>query len=353
MDEKIKNFLDKLPKAVRIGGVAVLVFIVVAVVGMFTSSVSKPSRYNPVVEEQSSFNVGGALGMPGSGEIAATDGAYTREYDMAAQKRASAPSIMPSPVPPTEPGYQGKVTSETQKKVIKTGDLSLVVESSSVAAVTIGAIAETNGGFVLSSNVYKTSGTQEEGYVSIKVPFEKFEGALKDIKNVAAQIKSETVTASDVTQEYVDLQAQIKNYESEEAQYREIMKRAVKISDVLEVQSKLSEVRGRIDMLQGRLNYLASQTDMSLITVRLSETPVVTLPQDQWQITTTVKEALNDLILTAQDFVDWLIFFVIVTIPSLIPVFLILWLAYYVLKFIWRKCKDKCWSKKEALPPAK
>jgi hypothetical protein len=261
---------------------------------------------------------------------------------------------MPSPIPPTEPGYQGKVTSETQKKVIKTGDLSLVVGSSTSATETIGTIAKTNGGFVLSSNVYKTSGSQEEGYVSIKVPFEKFEGALGDIKKIAAQIKSETVTASDVTQEYVDLQAQIKNYESEEAQYREIMKRAVKISDVLEVQSKLSEVRGRIDMVQGRLNYLASQTDMSLITVRLSETPVVTLPQDQWQITTTVKEALNDLILTAQDFVDWLIFFVIVTIPSLIPVILILWLIYYVVKSLWRRCKDKCWSKKEPpLAPAK
>jgi hypothetical protein len=257
---------------------------------------------------------------------------------------------MIAPVPPAEPGYQGQVTAETEKKIIKTGDLSLVVESSSSAAEKIGNIAATNGGFVLSSNIYKTSTRQEEGVVSIKVPFDKFEPAMKQIKEVASQIENETISSSNVTQQYVDLQAQIKNYESEEAQYREIMKKAVKISDVLEVQSKLSEVRLRIDSAKGRLNYLLSQTDMSLITVELSETPVVTLPQDQWQITTTVKLAFKELIQTAQNFLDGLIFFVIVTIPALIPTVLILWLIYYVLKFLWKRFTVSDTGKKE--PPA-
>ncbi len=74
-----------------------------------------------------------------------------------------------------------------------------------------------------------------------------------------------------MTEEYVDLQAQKISYQNQLAQYNEIMKKAVKVEDVITVQQQIDRVQTELNRLEGRLKYLDSRIDLSTITVNLQE----------------------------------------------------------------------------------
>ena len=84
-------------------------------------------------------------------------------------------------------------------------------------------------------------------------------------------VKSVSTQGEDVTEEYVDIQAQKTSYLNQLAQYNEIMKKAVKVSDVIEIQQQIDRVQTELNRLEGRLKYLNSRIDMSTITVTLQE----------------------------------------------------------------------------------
>jgi peptidoglycan hydrolase CwlO-like protein len=88
------------------------------------------------------------------------------------------------------------------------------------------------------------------------------------VRAIAKSVEQDVVEARDVTREYVDREAALHNARAEEQQYLLILKRAASVKDVLEVSSKLAEVRAHIDELQTDLRSLHSQGDMSLLTIK-------------------------------------------------------------------------------------
>ena len=79
-----------------------------------------------------------------------------------------------------------------------------------------------------------------------------------------------------MTEEYIDLEARIRTKKALEAQFLEIMKQARKISDAMEVQTQLAEVRTEIERLEGRRRFLENQSALSTINITLhTPTPVV------------------------------------------------------------------------------
>lgn len=226
------------------------------------------------------------------------------------------------------------------KKIIKNGDLSLKVNSVDNANQKISAIAKANGGEIASSNFYQTAKNIRSGTVTLKVPFANFETTFSQLKKVATLVVQESTSGQDVTEQYADLQAQLKNKQAEEQQYLEILKQAQKISDILEVTQQLSRVRGEIESLQGRIKFMDSQTDMSSITVSLSEDENITFA-DSWRPWQVVKETFNGLIKSAQGFVNFLIVLVIQVIPVIILYALVVLVVWVVGKKIYLKMKNK------------
>lgn len=221
------------------------------------------------------------------------------------------------------------------KKVTKNGNLDLKVSSVDKAAGDIAKIAKDNGGDIFSANVYNFS-LPKSGAIQVRVPVANFEKTLSDIKKIAALVIQESTSSQDVTEEYVDLQAQLKNKQAEEQQYLEILKQAQKISDILEVTQQLSQVRGEIEQLQGQLKFLNSQTDMASISISLSEDQNITIT-DSWRPWQVVKDAVNSLLKKGQGFVN----FVIVLIITVIPVAILYLLLAYVIYLIGRKIYTK------------
>jgi hypothetical protein len=154
--------------------------------------------------------------------------------------------------------------------VIKIADLSVRVPDGDFkdAIKDAVSVAKRYGGFVLATNVSDREAGR--GSVELRIPAESFEAALADLHDLG-DLRSENISGVDVSQEFVDLEARLRNLESQERVLRRLMNDAISVSDTLKVQSELQRVQLDIEQIRGRLNYLNDQTDLGTITVSVTE----------------------------------------------------------------------------------
>ncbi len=208
--------------------------------------------------------------------------------------RQAAPSESYMPEPPTT--ASNNTTLEEDRLIIKNADLSLVVEDVPLGVAQVHQQTAALGGFVVSSNVYKY-GQYPRADVTVKIPVANFDSMVSDV-TVLGTVESKQITGQDVTEEFVDIEAQIGNLRSTEQQFLSIMKQATRIDDILAVQRELSAVRSQIERMQGRINYLEKSAALSTVTIHLSTNPEslpVVTDQDQWKPLAVVKDALRSL----------------------------------------------------------
>ena len=171
---------------------------------------------------------------------------------------------------------------QLDRKIVRTGRLELQVEKVSAAVTEVEDVAEAAGGWVSASTVFidkpatsdaeddQTPKRTETATVTIRVPAEAYRSVVGQLRGMAEEVKSESSEASEVTEEYTDLQARLRNQEATEAQLLELLTKAETIPDILTVQEKVSQVRLEIERVQGRINVLDSLTSMATITVELA-----------------------------------------------------------------------------------
>lgn len=168
-------------------------------------------------------------------------------------------------------------TYASDRKVIRNAELNLEAENPEDAQRKITAIAELRGGFVVESQQSSsevTSTTRDIVGMTVRVPADKFSETLADIRNVSSRVVLETVKGQDVTEEFIDIEAQIKAKKALEQQFMEIMKRADSVNDALTVQSQLAAVRGEIERVEGRKRFLENQSSLSTIKIRVQTAKV-------------------------------------------------------------------------------
>jgi hypothetical protein len=163
---------------------------------------------------------------------------------------------------------------------------------------------------------------------------------MAEIKGAATRVEQENVEAKDVTREYIDLDARLRNTQAEEAQYLQIMKRASTVKDTLEVSAKLSDVRGRIEQLQGEMKYMTTQIAMSTVEISLHAEAEATVLGIHWRPMRQAKAAFVDMVSGLADWADSVVAFIInlpliiVWLATVVAVILIAWRA---LRFLWRR----------------
>jgi hypothetical protein len=156
------------------------------------------------------------------------------------------------------------------------------------------------------------------GYVTMRVPAERFDEALARLRQLALSVPFEGTEARDVTEEYVDLEARLHNLEATEAQYLALLEKAETVEEMLQVQQALSNVRGEIEQIEGRMQYLERTSDMSLIEVSLQEVRGLAEP---WSASAAFKSAVRGLTALGRGLatlVIWLVVFCWVWIPILV-----------------------------------
>jgi len=106
---------------------------------------------------------------------------------------------------------------------------------------------------------------QVDDNMTIRVQSAKFETLLDELMAESIYTNYKNISAQDVTEEYVDVQMRLKTKREVEERYRQILKDAKKVSDILEVEAKLGEIREQIEATEGRLKVLKDKVSYSTI----------------------------------------------------------------------------------------
>jgi hypothetical protein len=196
------------------------------------------------------------------------------------------------------PGWEeldeGEITEEElteDRKIVKTGSMTLEVGNITETMDEVAEMADELNGYVVSSYKHEYE-WGVSGYITIRVPSEKFDEAFARLRQLAIAVPYETSTAEDVTEEYVDLEAQLSNLLATEAQYLALLEKAETVEEMLKVQKELSNVRGEIEQIEGRMKYLEQTSETSLIEVNLQEAKGLAEP---WSASAALKAAVRGL----------------------------------------------------------
>lgn len=241
------------------------------------------------------------------------------------------------------------LTPALDRKIIRNGELVIEVDTPAEAQHKVGTIADSLGGFVVTSESKQrqTSDGKEQLEVKlvVRVPAAQFDAALNQIRATGSRILAEKTEGQDVTEEFIDLEARLKTQKALEQQFLEIMKQAHNVEDALSVQRQIADVRTDIEKLEGRKRFLENRASLSTISVTLSSPGAIVVNTSGFG--RSVREAISESVEFAVAIVLFLIRFVIVMIPV---VLLILLPLYFVGRFFYRRALKNRTVKVPAAP---
>lgn len=274
-----------------------------------------------------------------AGCAAAQPSAQAPGSDQGRLAEASKPAVAPpAPAAPIAqvarggaPNDQGAAASQLpaltdQRLIVRTATLTLLVPDVPGASAKAQALAQTLGGFVVNATQREESG-RPAGTVQIRVPAERLDEAMGQLRGLADRVQSEQVQSQDVTEEFVDTDARLRNLKATEQRYLDLLAQAKSVEDILKVEQQLSTIRGQIEQLQARVNFLQRSAQLSSITVELRLPAAAQSPApSDWAVQPIFRNAVAALLTTLQ-FLLGLLIFVAVFSPIWLPlVFLIRWL---------------------------
>lgn len=219
-----------------------------------------------------------------------------------------------------------------EEKIIKNASLSLLVANVDVAAKEVNAIRTRLGGQIGNSNFREYGGGSRSGDITIWVPSARFDEAMAELKKLALRVNNESVNVSDVSAQFVDLEARLKTLRATEAQYLAILERSGKLSDVLDVTRELTNTRTQIEQIEGQREYLSRQVALSSIHITLTQEASPADLSDEWRPLAVIKAAAKQTLAELTRFIDDVLVFLVA-----LPLFL-LKLAFYgvILWVLWR-----------------
>lgn len=207
------------------------------------------------------------------------------------------------------------VTSDD--KIIKTGSLTLHVDSVQTSVADVTTKVESWGGYVDDSsvNLYEDS---YSAWMNLRIPEDKFDQAYADLKAMANYTIYEYQNTDDITLYYTDLEARLRNYQAEEAQYLELMEQTSSVDSIVAITKALSDVRYKIESVQAQLNTADNQVNYSTLSLSLQEDASPSGVAEKWRPISTIKEALKDWLGFLKDVADAVIYIAIYGWPLLI-----------------------------------
>ena len=197
-----------------------------------------------------------------------------------------------------EPRAGVGVVEGFDRMVVKTAELGIRAEDVRGSAARAREVSARFGGEVLSSRVYGGSGPVSADLV-LSVPSGEFEAALDELRGLGGRVTTDTVEGQDVTEEFVDLESRGRNLLAAEASLLTLYDRAESVEDTLTVERELTEIRGQIEEVQGRIQYLERRTASSEIILHLQ--PVATAaPERAWSPSLVAARAWDASLLVLQ-----------------------------------------------------
>lgn len=297
------------------------------------------------------------LGACATGAAQNKDAYYTEEQAPAQPAMDIAPAAtmtsMGETAPQEAPASGGGVDAAgVERVVIQNANLAIVVPDVEGRMVDIQKMAEKMGGFVVSSNLYESYTSDylpvPAGDITIRVPSEKLDEALGLIKEGAVEVQGGTRSGQDVTAEYVDLKSRLKTYQAAEQELTKLMENAQNTDEVVNIFNQLMYYREQIEIIQGQIKYYEEAAALSAISVRLiAEESIQPVTIGKWEPKGVALEAIQDLLNFWKNFVDFMIRFILYTLPVLVTIGIPFYLIFLGLRWVFRKMRG---NRKKAEP---
>jgi hypothetical protein len=208
--------------------------------------------------------------------------------------------------------------------IVRTGSLELEVKDFDASLAKARTAIVGLGGYISQSQM-ALDGDRPYGSVTYRVPSARWDDALTALKGLSTKVVKEQTQAVEVTKSVVDLEAHIANLRATEQQLLTIMSKAIKITDILEVQSQLTNVRGEIEQLVAERDGLKDQAAYGTLAVGWTIPVVaVTAAQQGFDTSKIVDAAVAQLVQLGQGLLTAGIWLAIVGLPLLIAGLLVL-----------------------------
>ena len=244
--------------------------------------------------------------------------------------------------------------SPSNHKIVKNGDIKLLVKDTDVALDGITQMVGDTQGYIISSRIWFQDyygKNYKYATIQIGVPVDQFEIALRRLRSLSIRVTDENETGKDVTDQYVDLQSQLANLEATRDRIKGFLDQAKTVDEALTINQQLTDVEGQIEQIKGKMNYLSNRSAVSTITVNLepdlphivatptltptltpTPTPVPIEPLGPWEPGRTVQEASHTVVIAYRAIVELLIWIFVVFVPIFAPPVLILWLIIWLVR---------------------
>jgi hypothetical protein len=235
--------------------------------------------------------------------------------------------------------------AQVARKVIANASMTLVVADTQAAVGQIEIMLDEVGGYIADTNFYKSSYSGNEllrGTMTVRIPAEGLRTVMQQMRGLAVDVRSENISREDVTDQYSDVEAQLRNLRTTEDELRALLaevreKPNATPDDIMAVHYRITEIRGQIEQLQGRQNMLDNLVSLSTLSVELIpdalNQPIV---ETGWRASVIVRDATRALVGTLQFLGSAAIWVGVYLIPlaliALIPLSIIVWSLRWLLR---------------------
>lgn len=264
----------------------------------------------------------------------------------AAADKALSGNLPPLPIQPSSAGDETDSLPDVNARyaavrmIIKNAEIKLLVADSDMAIDGVTQIAEDVGGYIISSRLwYQEYDDKNYKYAALTlgVPVEQFETTLRRLRALSIRVLDETASGEDVTDEFVDLESQVKNLEATRDRIRSFLDQARTVDEALRINQQLSDVERQIEVIKGRMNYLSDRSAFSTIMVMLEPqlpqvTPVPSPTPQPWDANETIQRSRETLTRTYQGLAEFFIWLGIVFVPVFGPWILLVWLIWHLVR---------------------
>jgi uncharacterized protein DUF4349 len=251
---------------------------------------------------------------------------------------AARPQPTPAPAQPAETkGSGGPGTPplaspyRVNRLIIKNAELNLLMEDVGSGVDRVTQVAADTFGYILSSRTWY-QGPFQYATITIGVPVDEFENALRRLRGMAVRVQDETASGTDVSDQYVDLESRLRNLEATEARIRSFLEQATNIEESLRINAQLTQITAQIEEIKGQMSYIKDRAAYSTITVQLAPqlpapTPTPAPVPNVWRPGSTFRDAagvLGGILRVVGDLAIWA---AVVLGPFAVPAGLVLWVV--------------------------
>lgn len=227
-------------------------------------------------------------------------------------------------------GVAAPKQEKTPRKIIFTGDVLVDCENLERAGAKLEEIVKSFGGYVGNASLNMENDATRQSTWTVRVPSARFSACIKAAEGLGELRKSER-KGEDVSEEFYDAQARLKNKRVEENRLVDLLKTATgKLGEILTVEKEISRVREEIEVIEGRLRFLSNQSDLSTIVITAREVKNF-VPATAPTLPTKVARSFNTSVTSLQDVATSVLLAIVAFVPWIIPIGILFWVCWRTL----------------------